>query len=146
MCIYLYQVYAFYSSFSCSRIEFCKKHHEYEPSGMALIQFSQWQKNRFGLTGILKYHQRMYLKIRDRIEYMINTSSNFEMFGILLCWYSVSAPSGKSCFYSAGNGVQYPRVPCGSGLWYSPTPLIKYQEGNLIAVAASEDVDPSSAL
>lgn len=60
-------------------------------------------------------------KKRDRLEYMINTSSNFEMFGILLCWYSVSAPpSGKNRFYSPENGVRHPHVPCGSGLWYLP--------------------------
>ncbi len=114
----MYQAYAFYSSFYCSRIGFCKKHHEHEPFGIALIQFSQWQKSHFGLTGILKCHQRIYFK--KEIGLNIWLTQVLILRCSLLCWYSVSAPSGKNRFYSAEHGVRHPRVPCGSGLWYLP--------------------------
>lgn len=84
-----------------------------------LIQFSQWQKIHFGLTGIFKCHQRMYFK--KEIGLNIWLTKVLILRCSLLCWYSVSAPpSGKNRFYSAEHGVRHPRVPCGSGLWYLP--------------------------
>lgn len=95
--VYIYIRYIHFIPLSTAlALDFCKKHHEHEPFGIALIQFSQWQKIHFGLTGILKCHQRMYFK--KEIGLNIWLTKVLILRCSLLCWYSVSAPLREKSF------------------------------------------------
>ena len=68
----------------------------------------------------------MYLKIRDRLGYMSNTSSNFEMAGVLLGKEvrKRKNTSGKNRNYSTDYGARYDGVPRGAFAWNSAQSVV----------------------
>ncbi|KIH08441.1 transposase [Escherichia coli] len=94
----------------------------------------------------------MYLKIRDRLGYMSNTSSNFEMTGTLQRQElrKRKTPQEKIAIIQQimELGMTVSHVARLHGM--QPSLLFKwkkqYLEGSLTAVAAGEDVVPASEL
>lgn len=94
----------------------------------------------------------MSLKIIDRLGYMSNTSSNFEMAGVLLGKEvrKRKTPQEKIAIIqqTMEPGMTVSHVARLHGI--QPSLLFKwkkqYQEGSLTAVAAGEDVVPASEL